>query len=56
MPEDPNCLKIQLTVSGERGRGVIAIRSIARDEVIERAPIVVVPEEQWDMIEPNHAS
>jgi uncharacterized protein len=53
MPQDPNCLKVQLTVSGERGRGVVAIRNIARDEIIERAPIIVIPEEQWDMIEPT---
>ena len=52
-PGDPNSLKIRLAASGERGRGIVAARNIARDEVIERAPVVVIPEEQWEMIEPT---
>ena len=30
---------------GKRGRGVVAGRRIATDELIERAPVIIVPEE-----------
>ena len=50
---DPNSLNIRVSQTGDRGRGVFATRKIAKDEMIERAPVIVVPEEQWDLIEPT---
>jgi SET domain-containing protein len=53
LASDPNSLNIRVSQTGDRGRGVFATRKIAKDEMIERAPIIVIPEQQWDLIEPT---
>lgn len=50
-PDDPNSLKIRVGITGAKGRGVFATGKIRKDEIIERAPIVLIPEQQWDMVE-----
>lgn len=42
---------IRVGTSPGRGRGVFAIRLIRRGETIERAPVIVVPAEQVELIE-----
>jgi SET domain-containing protein len=51
--KDPNSLNIRISSTSSMGRGVFAVRKIAKDEVIEKAPVIVLPEEQWDLIEPT---
>lgn len=36
---------------GEKGRGVVALRRILRGEVIERAPVIPVPDPLWELLE-----
>jgi SET domain-containing protein len=50
---DPNSLNVRVSSSVGKGRGVFATRKITKDEMIERAPVIVIPEEQWDLIEPT---
>ncbi len=40
-----------VTEVGNRGRGVVAVRSIPAGEVIERAPVIVLPDPQWRKLE-----
>jgi SET domain-containing protein len=49
-----NVKNIQITEirpSPGKGRGVFALRPIAAGELIERAPVVVIPEGQWEKFE-----
>ena len=36
-----------------KGRGVFALAKFAGDEVIETAPVILIPAEQWHHIEPT---
>lgn len=51
IPEDPNSLKVRVGTTGNKGRGVFAARPILKGEVVERAPIIIIPESQWDLVE-----
>ena len=42
---------IRIDQVGEKGRGVVATRNIARGEVFERAPVLVVPACEWDFVD-----
>jgi len=44
---DPNSLNVYVEDTPARGRGVFARRRIVRDEVIERSPVIIIPEKQW---------
>ena len=44
---DPNSGNVYVSFDTPMGRGVFAKRRILRDEVIERAPVIVIPNEQW---------
>jgi len=44
---DPNSLNVYVEDTAARGRGVFARRRIARDEVIERSPVIVIPGKEW---------
>jgi SET domain-containing protein len=48
---DPNSLKVYISETGRKGRGVFAKRKILRDELIERSPVIVIPAEQWATME-----
>src|SRR5262245_3546786 len=48
--DDPNSRNASLGKVRGRGRAVFARRKIAAGEVIERAPVVVVPKKQWPAI------
>lgn len=37
------------TVRG-KGRGIFAGRPFTADEVLERAPVLVIPNEEWDLV------
>lgn len=45
-----SCVCRVATVPG-KGRGVVANRAIARGEVVERSPVIVVPPEQCESLE-----
>jgi hypothetical protein len=45
--------KLRLGTSQGRGRGVFATAAIARDEVFERAPVIVSDASEWSHIEPT---
>jgi len=45
--EDPNSSNVCIGLTGDRGRGVFARRKILRDEVIERSPVIVIPDLEW---------
>ena len=47
---DPNSRNITLDISPGRGRGVFARRSFEKGAIIERAPVIVVPEKQWPKV------
>jgi SET domain-containing protein len=49
--EDPNCSKVYLADTADRGRGVFAQRKIKKQEVIERAPVIVVPRKEWETMD-----
>src|SRR5437867_4191340 len=51
MVEDPNSANVFIQESSSRGRGVFARRSILKGELIERSPVIVVPREQWAIVE-----
>jgi SET domain-containing protein len=53
LPDDPNSATVSVGHCGARGRGVFARRRIGVGEVIERAPVIVVPGDQWDRVEPT---
>jgi hypothetical protein len=44
---------LQVRDSGAKGRGVFAGRTFRADEVIEVAPVIVIPDIQWPHIEPT---
>jgi SET domain-containing protein len=45
--DDPNSRNAALRLTRGRGRAVFARRKIARGEVIERAPVIVLPKKEW---------
>jgi len=45
--DDPNSLNVYVSETHDKGRGVFARRKILKGQVIERAPVVVIPGEQW---------
>ncbi len=49
--DDPNSSKIYVHTTAGKGRGVFAKRSITKGEVIERAPVVVISQEEWPQLE-----
>lgn len=36
-----------------KGRGVVAVRRFLRGELLDAAPVVVIPGRQWKLIEPS---
>jgi SET domain-containing protein len=50
-PSNPNSRSVSLRSVPGRGRGVFARRNIPKGELIERAPVIVIPEKQWPDIE-----
>src|SRR5262245_33843799 len=44
---DPNSLNVYVSDAAARGRGVFARRKIKRDEIIERAPVIIIPGNEW---------
>jgi uncharacterized protein len=46
-PEDPNCRNIKMAAILGQGRGILARHKILKGELIERAPVIVVPDKQW---------
>ena len=51
LPADPNSLSITVGIAPGCGRGIFARRKIAQGETIERAPVIVIPENQWPDLE-----
>jgi SET domain-containing protein len=49
--EDPNSSTIYMQQTADKGRGVFARQRILRDQVIERAPVIVVPKTEWAIME-----
>lgn len=47
IPEDPNSSGVGLGIAPGRGRAMFARRRFSKGEVIERAPVIVIPKEQW---------
>jgi SET domain-containing protein len=45
--------KIRLGPTAKKGRGVFATAPIARGELIEASPVIVIPAEQWPHVEPT---
>jgi hypothetical protein len=50
-PDDPNSRNVNVGGTRSRGRGMFALRKISKGETIERAPVIVIPAEQWPDIE-----
>jgi hypothetical protein len=50
-PDDPNSSMVRLGLTRTKGRGVFARRPIRAGEVIERAPVLVVPAADWKAME-----
>ena len=50
-PPDPNSRSVTLGSVPGCGRGVFAARKIAKGELIERAPVILIPEKQWPDVE-----
>jgi SET domain-containing protein len=48
--EDPNSRNASIRKVRGRGRCVFARRKIAPGEVIERAPVIVIPRKQWPSV------
>jgi len=48
---DPNSAKLYIGVVPRRGRGVFACKAIATGELIERAPVIVIPASQCPNLE-----
>jgi hypothetical protein len=48
--EDPNSRNAVVRRVRGRGRAVFARRKIAAGEVIERAPVIVIPKKQWPLV------
>jgi uncharacterized protein len=42
---------IKVLSSGPRGRGVVAQRAFRKGELIEAAPVLVIPEREWKALE-----
>ena len=48
--EDPNSRNAVIRRMRGRGRAVFARRRIAAGEIIERAPVIVIPKKQWPLV------
>ena len=48
--EDPNSRNAVVRRVRGRGRAVFARRKIAAGEVIERAPVIVIPKKEWSLV------
>lgn len=48
---DPNSLNLCVRRTRGKGRGIFAKRKIFKGEIIERAPVIVLPAEQWNHIQ-----
>jgi SET domain-containing protein len=48
---DPNSAIVQVGITRNKGRGVFAKRTIRQGEVIERAPVLVIPARDWAAME-----
>jgi SET domain-containing protein len=46
----PSTLCTRVAVAPGRGRGVFATVPIAEGQVIERAPVIVIPGAQWELV------
>jgi SET domain-containing protein len=51
MQENPGALEVRDT--NGKGRGVFARVPFAKGDVVESAPIILIPSEQWHYIEPT---
>jgi SET domain-containing protein len=50
-PYDPNSRNVAVGNTRSRGRGMFALRKISKGEIIERAPVIVIPAKQWPPVE-----
>jgi len=48
---DPNSKKLKVGYVNGRGRAVFALKPIRKGEVIEKAPVIVLPGRQWKHLE-----
>jgi SET domain-containing protein len=53
MPEIVQAERICVRPTPRKGRGVFALSPIAEGEIIEAAPVIVIPAEQWHHVEPT---
>lgn len=47
VPDDPNSANVRIGLVPIRGRAMFATKKIRKGELIERAPVIVIPKEQW---------
>lgn len=52
-PPDPNSRNVAVGATRSRGRGMFAVRKIAKGDTIERAPVIVIPAKQWPGVQPS---
>ena len=49
--EDPNSRNVYIAATANRGRGVFASRKIKQGELIEKAPVIVIPGSEWNTMD-----
>jgi uncharacterized protein len=49
-----NRVPLRVVQAGRRGRGVVAEREISRGELIERAPVLIIPEAARAAVDPTN--
>ena len=48
------CVSLRVLALGARGRGVVAERAIAAGELVERAPVLIIPEGDRAAVDPTN--
>ena len=46
-------MQLEVRDTKSKGRGVFACGNFKRDDLVECVPVIVIPDEQWDSIEPT---
>ena len=46
-------MDLQIRGTTSKGRGVFACNAFKRGDIVETVPVIVIPAEQWDFIEPT---
>ena len=49
--EDPNAVNVFVADTPKKGRGVFASRKFKKDDLIERAAVIVIPRKDWEIME-----